>query len=456
MTEHTRSEETSQELNSEFVNTIIQAVQDGRRDTFLTMIEELHEADVADLLEQISYENRISLLTMWGEEIDLDFLGELEEKIRDEVVHQVPLKKIIQTLAGKEVDEIVHFLKDLDQALIDRIIYTLDEPNQTAVQMAFEYPEDTAGRLMQKRMVKVPEGWNVGETIDYLRKRTNLPVDFYHVILINPTMEPVGQVPLGRLMASQREVELVTIQEEDFRTILDTQDQQDVAYTFNHYHMISAPVINSDRKLVGVITMDDAMGVLDEEAEEDLLHLGGVSDESLTDRVWGIIFQRFPWLFVNLLTAILASYVIFHFSNTIEAIVALAVLMPIVASMGGNAGTQSLTVAVRAIATKDLTDSNSWRVVKRESLVGLINGVIFAFIIGCVGYYWYGQYTLGLVLGAAMIITMLVAGLSGILVPMGLKLAKVDPAVASSVFVTTLTDVVGFLAFLGLAAAFLL
>jgi len=456
MVEKSTEQNSAQGLSSEFVSTVINAIEYGKKDQFLELIGDLHEADVADLIEQITPEQRAALISIWGQNFDFDVVGELDEKIRDEVVALIPPNKIVSSVGEMESDEIVDIVEDLEPEQKNRIINALPEPDQAAVEMAFRYPEDTAGRIMQRRMVMAPEGARVGQTIDQLRQNHNLPDDFYHIIIVNPVMKPIGQVPLGRLMASQRDVELSMIADEDFRTIPDHQDQHDVAYAFNQYHLISAPVTNSSGQLVGVITIDDAMNVLDEEAEEDLLRLGGVSDESLTDRVWGITKQRFPWLIVNLFTAILASIVIYHFSSTIEAIVALAVLMPIVASMGGNAGTQSLTVAVRAIATKDLTDSNSWRVIKREGLVGLINGLIFALIIGSVGYFWYGYQALGVVLGAAMIITMLVAGLSGILIPLGLKKVKVDPAVASSVFVTTLTDVVGFLAFLGLAAVILL
>jgi len=456
MVEKSTEQNSAQGLSSEFVSTVINAIEYGKKDQFLELIGDLHEADVADLIEQITPEQRAALISIWGQNCDFDVVGELDEKIRDEVVALIPPNKIVSSVGEMESDEIVDIVEDLEPEQKNRIINALPEPDQAAVEMAFRYPEDTAGRIMQRRMVMAPEGARVGQTIDQLRQNHNLPDDFYHIIIVNPVMKPIGQVPLGRLMASQRDVELSMIADEDFRTIPDHQDQHDVAYAFNQYHLISAPVTNSSGQLVGVITIDDAMNVLDEEAEEDLLRLGGVSDESLTDRVWGITKQRFPWLIVNLFTAILASIVIYHFSSTIEAIVALAVLMPIVASMGGNAGTQSLTVAVRAIATKDLTDSNSWRVIKREGLVGLINGLIFALIIGSVGYFWYGYQALGVVLGAAMIITMLVAGLSGILIPLGLKKVKVDPAVASSVFVTTLTDVVGFLAFLGLAAVILL
>jgi magnesium transporter len=266
----------------------------------------------------------------------------------------------------------------------------------------------------------------------------------------------VGYVQLGKLLASKRSAPLVDLFEDSFRTVPVTRPEGEVAYAFNQYHLISAPVVDDEGRLVGVITIDDAMNVLDEEHEEDILRLAGVGESSLADRVIETTKQRFPWLFVNLITAILASLVIAQFEATIAQFVALAVLMPIVASMGGNAGTQSLTVAVRAIATKDLTGSNVWRVVRREALVGLVNGTIFAVIMGIVGVLWFGTPVLGLVIACAMVINLVIAGLAGILIPVALEKVGVDPALASGAFVTTVTDVVGFFAFLGLAGAWLL
>ncbi|MEO0676677.1 MAG: magnesium transporter, partial [Pseudomonadota bacterium] len=284
----------------------------------------------------------------------------------------------------------------------------------------------------------------------------DLPEQFYHMILVDPKMRPTGYVTLGRLLGSRREVRLQDITEESFRTIPVDQDEGEVAYAFNQYHLISAPVVDADERLVGVITIDDAMIVLGEEAEEDILRLAGVNEGSLSDRVIETTRRRFPWLFVNLITAILASLVIAQFDAAIAQIVALAVLMPIVASMGGNAGTQSLTVAVRSIATKDLTGANVWRVIRRECLVGLVNGVIFAVVMGVVGVLWFGSPALGGVIAAAMVINLVVAGLAGTAIPVLLERLGIDPALASGAFVTTVTDVVGFFAFLGLAALVLL
>jgi len=310
---------------------------------------------------------------------------------------------------------------------------------------------------MQREVVMAPEHWTVGHAIDFLRSEEELPEQFYHVVLVDPRLHPVGNVTLGKIMSSKRDVKLIDIVEDIFKVIPVTQEESDVAYAFNQYHLISAPVVDAENRLVGMITIDDAMAVLDDEHEEDILRLAGVGEESsLSDSVMETTRQRLPWLGVNLVTAILASGVIAMFEDTISRFVALAVLMPIVASMGGNAGTQSLTVAVRAIATKDLTGANVWRVIRREVLVGAINGMVFAFVMGIVGVIWFGSPTLGYVIALAMIINLVVAGLAGTGVPVILEKIGVDPALASGAFVTTVTDVVGFFAFLGLAGVFLL
>jgi magnesium transporter len=296
----------------------------------------------------------------------------------------------------------------------------------------------------------------VGQAIDHLRAQEDLPEQFYHMILVDPKMRPTGYVTLGRLLSSPRAMKLVDIAEDSFRSIPVMQDEGEVAYAFNQYHLISAPVVDADDRLVGVITIDDAMAILDEEHEEDILRLAGVGEGSLSDRALETTKQRLPWLAVNLVTAIIASMVIAQFENAIAQLVALAVLMPIVASMGGNAGTQSLTVAVRALATKDLTSANVWRVIRREALVGLINGLVFAAVMGTVGVVWFGTPMLGLVIAVAMVINLVVAGLAGIVIPVVLERLDIDPALASGAFVTTVTDVVGFFAFLGLATVLLL
>jgi magnesium transporter len=350
----------------------------------------------------------------------------------------------------------VDLLENLDEPQQEAILDALDDAERMVVEQSLSFPHDSAGRLMQREVVMAPEHWTVGQAIDYLRRHQDLPEQFYHIILIDSRMRPTGYVTLGKLLGATTAAPLQEIIEDSFRTIPAEQPEKDVAYAFNHYHLISAPVVDADNRLVGVITIDDAMTVLDEEYEEDMMRLAGVGEGSLSDHVIETLKGRFPWLAVNLCTAIVASMVISMFEATIAQFVALAVLMPIVASMGGNAGTQSLTVAVRAIATKNLTTSNVWRVIRREVLVGLLNGIIFAVVLGLVGFFWFGSSIIGWVLALAMVLNMVIAGLAGTVVPVLLEKIGVDPALASGAFVTTVTDVVGFFAFLGLAAWMLL
>lgn len=418
----------------------------------------LHPADIADLLEQVTSAEREAWLTHWSAGIDGEVLSELQEGLREEVLAILPDEVIAEAVRELDSDDVVDLLEDLEEQQQEVILDALLPADRAAVENALSYPEETAGRLMQREIVAVPEHWTVGESIDHIRAQAgNLPEEFYHLILTDPRMKPTGYVTLGRLLASMRTVKLADITEDSFRPIPARTPEEEVAYAFNQYHLISAPVVDDDGRLVGVITIDDAMIVQDMEAEEDILRLAGVNEESsLSDGVIETTKQRFPWLFVNLVTSILASMVIAQFEVALAQIVALAVLMPIVASMGGNAGTQSLTVAVRAIATKDLTRSNLMRVVTREAGVGLINGVIFAVVMGIVGVVWFGSPMLGAVIGTAMVINLLVAGLAGTMVPVILDRLRVDPALASGAFVTTVTDIVGFCSFLGLAALLLL
>ncbi len=444
-------------LDASLYDSVLEAMEATDTARIEALFEPLHPADIADLLEQMSHGERAALLLIWSQGIDGEVLSELDEGIREDVIELLPAPVLAEAVRDLESDDVVDLLEDLEQDQQDAILSVLDEADRAAVQDALNYPEYSAGRLMQREVVRVPDFWTVGQTIDYLRAdTTDLPDQFYHVILVDPRMKPVGNVTLGRILSTQRQVPLKDIVEETYRVIPATQPEADVAYAFNQYHLISAPVVDDDGRLVGVITIDDAMAVLDEEAEEDILRLAGVGEGSLSDRVFETTKQRFPWLFVNLITAILASLVISQFEDTIAQFVALAVLMPIVASMGGNAGTQSLTVAVRAIATKDLTGSNLMRVVMREAGVGLINGLVFAAVMGAVGLFWFGSAALGGVIAVAMVINLVIAGLAGILIPVVLDRLEIDPALASGAFVTTVTDVVGFFAFLGLAATVLL
>jgi magnesium transporter len=435
-----------------------QAVEMGEVAVIDALMAPLHPADIADLLEQVTEGERAALLVLWSRGIDGEVLSELDWHLREDVIRLLPDEVVADAVRALDSDDVVDILEDLDDHQAAVILDALDDRDRTAVEQALSYPEETAGRLMQREVVHAPEHWNVGEMIDYLRAhKADLPEQFYHVILTDPRMKPTGYITLGRLLSSGRKTGLATLTEDSFRAIPATQHEDEVAYAFNQYHLISAPVVDEDGRLVGVITIDDAMNVLDEVHEEDILRLAGVGEESsLSDSVVDTTKQRFPWLMVNLITSILASLVIAQFDEAIAQIVALAVLMPIVASMGGNAGTQALTVAVRALATKDLTSANLMRVVTREAGVGLINGAIFAVVMGIVGIVWFGQPLLGVVIAAAMVINLLVAGLAGILIPVVLDRLRIDPALASGAFVTTVTDVVGFFAFLGLAVVVLL
>ncbi len=420
------------------------------------LFEPLHAADIADFLEQIDDGERRELLLLAPDLIDGEVLSELDEALREDVISFLPAERLAEAVRELDSDDVVDLIEDLEEPQQEALLGALEDADRVAVEQALTYPEYSAGRLMQREVVMAPEHWTVGHAIDHLRAQEDLPEQFYHVVLVDPRMKPVGQVALGKLMAARRQVALKEIAEEDFKTIPVMQYEGDVAYAFNQYHLISAPVVDDDGRLVGVITIDDAMAVLDEEHEEDILRLAGVGEGSLSDRVIETTRQRLPWLAVNLVTAIVASLVIAQFETAIAQIVALAVLMPIVASMGGNAGTQSLTVAVRAIATRDLTGSNVMRVIRREVLVGLVNGIIFAAVMGVVGWVWFGSLALGGVIAAAMVINLVVAGLAGIGIPVLLEKVGIDPALASGAFVTTVTDVVGFFAFLGLAVVVLL
>ena len=450
-------EDQAYALDRKAISAILAAVEAQDQSSLIDLMEPLHAADIADILEQIDSQDRVSLIHLYDREFDGEILSELDESIREEVISILRPQVLADAVRELESDDVVDLVEDLGEPQQEAILDALEDADRVAVEQALTYPEYSAGRLMQREVVMAPEHWTVGQAIDHLRSSETLPEQFYHIVLVDPRLHPVANVTLGKLMRSRRDVALIDLKEDAFRIIPVTQDEGDVAYAFNQYHLISAPVVDEEGRLVGVITIDDAMIVLDEEHEEDILRLAGVGEESsLSDRVIDTTKRRFPWLFVNLITAVLASLVIAMFEDAIAQLVALAVLMPIVASMGGNAGTQSLTVAVRALATKDLTGSNVWRVIRREVLVGLINGMAFAVVMGIVGLIWFGSPALGLVIAAAMVINLVVAGFAGTVIPVILNKLGIDPALASGAFVTTVTDVVGFFAFLGLAVMVLL
>jgi len=445
------------ELTRKLTAAVLYAVDREDQAQLADLMEPLHAADIADLLEQINAYDRKRLIQLYGREFEGEILSELDENIREEVIAILNPVVLAEAVRDLESDDVVDLIEDLEEPQQEAILEALEDSDRIAVEQSMSFPENSAGRLMQREVVMAPEHWNVGQVIDFMRESDDLPEQFYHVVLVDPRLRPVGNVTLGRIMGSPRNVQISDLMEETFEAFSADLDEEDVAYAFNQYHLISAPVVDENGRLVGVITIDDAMAVLDEEHEEDILRLAGVGEESsLSDRVMDTTKKRFPWLAVNLVTAILASLVIAQFEETIAGFVALAVLMPIVASMGGNAGTQSLTVAVRALATRDLTGSNVWRVIRRETLVGLINGAVFAIVMALIGIVWFGSPLLGAVIAISMVINLVVAGLAGTIIPIVLDKLKIDPALASGAFVTTVTDVVGFFAFLGLAAMILL
>ncbi len=456
MAEPESNEDEAFGITDRLVSDVLDAVGRGDGAFLSEALDPMHPADVAHLLEQIDSRDRRALLIAWPGGLEGEILSELDEELREEVIEQLAPAELAEAVRDLESDDVVDLVEYLDDAQQEAVLDALDAGDRLVVEKALAYPEESAGRHMQSELVRAPEHWTVGEAIDYLRSDVVLPDQFYHIILVDPRLKAVGYVTLGRILSHPRDTPLRDLTEDTFRTFHVAQDVEEVAQAINHYHMITAPVVDDDDRIVGVITIDDAMMFLEEEAEEDILRLAGVGEGSLSDRVIATTKRRFPWLAVNLVTAIFASLVISLFEETIAGLVALAVLMPIVASMGGNAGTQSLTVAVRALATRDLTTANVWRVIRREVLVGLINGLIFAVVMGVVGVVWFGSPMLGVVIAVAMVINMVVAGLAGTVIPVILEKMGVDPALASGAFVTTVTDVVGFFAFLGLAAMWLL
>lgn len=416
----------------------------------------LHVADAAGLVEQLDSVERARLVAGLGGNFDPELLAYVDDDTRADVLKRLAPDALADAVAGLETDDAVELLAGLDVRVRTAVLDAVPEPERFQIEAGLSYPEDSAGRLMQRSFVAVPEFWNVGQAIDFLRESDNLPDDFYEIFVVDPAGRPVGNLALSRFLRTKRRVDVGDAMDRSPRLVPVSMDQEDVAFLFRQYDLTSAAVVDEAERMVGVIMIDDIVDVIHEEAGEDILRLAGVGEAGLARSVASTTRDRFTWLLVNLFTAVLASAVIYSFEGTIEQIVATAVLMPIVASMGGNAGTQTLTVAVRALATHTLTAANAGRVVIKEFLVGSANGLLFAVLVSVVGVIWYGSPQLGVVFGMAMLITMAAAGLAGILIPLGLQRIRVDPAVASSVFVTTVTDVVGFFSFLGLVAWLLL
>ncbi len=443
-------------VTPDYVREMRDALAEGAVGRVGDLARPLHPADLADLIGLITPEERKLLIQIIRAELEPEVLSDLEKEVRDEVIALLDTRDLAEAVAELETDDAVYLLEDLEEAEQREILKAVPDEDRVAVEESLSYPEDSAGRLMQRDLVAVPAYWSVGQTIDYMRESEDLPNEFNEVFVVGPEHRPVGTVALSQMMRSKRPVLVREIMEQELKLVPITMDQEEVAFLFRQYNLLSAPVVDAAGRLVGVITVDDVVDVIEEEAEEDLMHLGGVTETDIYRPVLRTTRTRFSWLLVNLLTAIVASTVIWLFDAAIEKIVALAILMPIVASMGGNAGTQTLTVAVRALATRELTAANALRIVQKEILVGGVNGVLFALLVGLLAALWFGDPGLGAVIGLAMIINLLVAALAGILIPLGCVRLGVDPAIAAGVLLTTITDVVGFFTFLGLGAWLLL
>ncbi len=447
-------EKTSLEYNLALINEFIDNSNISKLES---LVKNLHNADIAEIIQNLDDESRLNFILKVKNYFDPEILTYLNESIRDEIIEQLDIKQLASNASALDVDDAVDVIEDLEESDKEVFLDNISESERELIKEGLNYPEDSAGRLMQREFVAIDLDWNVGDAIDFLRKnKDDLPEDFYEIYLLNKSKKISGIVPLGRLMGSKRSTPLETIKNKITRTINVLTDQEEVAFQFNKYAMVSAPVINNNEEVIGSITVDDVVDVIEEEREEDILKLGGVGQADIYDAIIDTTKSRFSWLLVNLLTAVIASIVIGFFQASIEKAVALAVLMPIVASMGGNAGTQTLTVSVRALAMKELTTSNAFKIIVKETLVGGINGIIFALIIGLLSSYWFEDFLLGIVIAMAMIINLLIAGMAGILIPITLNKFKVDPALASGVILTTITDVFGFLSFLGLASILLL
>lgn len=425
-------------------------LEDG--DHLKELIEPLHESELGDILEALDSDQRASLVSLTGGDFNYASLTEVDEAVRLEVVNAIPNEQIAEAVTDLDSDDAVFILEDMEQTDRDEILSFVPFEERSRIIRSLDYPEETAGRRMQTEFVAVPPYWTVGQTIDYLRDDKNLPESFYEVFVIGPSFELIGYVTLDNILRTGRKTKIEDIKETTVHPIPVLEDQEEAARVFEQYDLVSAAVVDEGNRLVGVLTIDDVVDFIQQEADEDIKRLAGVGDEELSDSVFEITKSRFTWLFLNLITAIMASAVIGVFDATIQEMVALAILMPIVASMGGNAGTQSMTVAVRGLATKDIDNYNMMRTIRREVLVGLLNGIFFAVLIGVISAFWFSNPSLGYIIGIAMVVNMLCAALAGILIPIFLEKVHIDPAIASSVFVTTVTDVVGFFAFLGLAA----
>jgi len=442
------------EFNKEYIKVVKEKIINNDAIFINNSFKEMHPADAADIIEHLTENDRENLIKLSSFKIDPEVFIELNESIQSEIVKYLPINSITDIIKNLESDDAIKILENLDEQNKETLLNSLPPKDRFALKESLSYPEDSAARLMQREFTAIPNNWSVGQTIDYLRENKDLPDEFLEIFIVDSEFKPIGTVPASKVLRSSREAKMQSIMLESQLSIPVDMDQEEVGHIFENYNLNSACVVDKSNKLVGMITSDDMLTVLKEEAEEDTLRLAGVGDEEITDGVFTKTKRRFNWLLLNLLTAFLATWVISIFGATIEQMVALAFLMPIVASMGGNAGMQTLAVTVRAIATNDLSENNFVKTVTKEFAIGVLNGIIFAIISALIVQLWFKDIYLSLIISISMVLNMIVAGLFGILVPVSLKRFNVDPAIASSVFVTTITDVIGFLSFLGIGAYF--
>ena len=442
------------EFNKEFIKIIEEKIKLSDSQFIDNSLKELHPSDSADIIENLSIENRSKLIELEGFNIEPEIFVELNESIQSEILLLLSINSIANLLKKLESDDAITILENIDQSKKDSVLNLLPPQDRFLLEEGLGYPEDSAARIMQRQFTAIPSNWAVGQTIDYLRESKNLPDEFLEIFIVDTDFKPIGTVPSSKVLRTPRDNKMNSIMREMQVLIPVNMDQEEVGHTFENYNLTSAGVVDKNNKLVGMITSDDILTIVKEEAEEDVLRLAGVGDEEITDGIFKKTKRRFNWLLLNLFTAFLATWVISIFGATIEQMVALAFLMPIVASMGGNAGMQTLAVTIRAIATQELSTTNIRKTVSKEFAIGILNGIIFAIISSVIVFLWFKDLNLSIIIAVSMILNMIVAGLFVILVPVTLKKFKVDPAISSSVFVTTITDVVGFLSFLGVGAYF--
>jgi len=454
LTKKIKDKKVNFEFNKEYIKVVTDKIDSNDAVFISNSFKEMHPADAADIIEHLTENYRENLIKLNNFKIDPEVFVEVNEAVQTEIIKYLSKDSIVYILKNLESDDAIKILENLDEKRKNNILGSLPPKDRFVLLESLSYPEDTAARIMQREFTAIPSNWSVGQTIDYLRENKDLPEEFLEIFIVDNEFKPIGYVSSSKVLRTSRDTKMISIMYESQLLIPVDMDREEVGHLFENYNLNSACVIDKSNKLVGMITSDDVLTVLKEEAEEDALRLAGVGDEEITDGVLKKTKRRFNWLLLNLFTAFLATWVISIFGATIEQMVALAFLMPIVASMGGNAGMQTLAVTIRTIATNELTKNNFSQNVLKEFFIGILNGVIFAAISAIVVQLWFQDITLSLIISISMILNMIVAGLFGILVPITLKNFNIDPAIASSVFVTTITDVIGFLSFLGIGAYF--